>query len=346
MSLLEPSALKTSLRNGFERCYYFYGKSISDIEITVKYILNKTVKKDDSFNFFEFEGKGFNADEFAAACDALPVFAERTVVTVNDLNAETLGAEQIKRLLETITNLSETNCVIFYNTSIDITDGKRFPTAKNKKLCDAIEKTGIVTQFNLKTPAVLAKEIIRKAAALGSVISVPTAVCLAEVCNCDSLICERECEKLAAFCAGREITAADIDLLTPKNPDSGIFDLTKAVSMFDGARAMRIFRELIFQRIEPIAILYTLSANMLDLYRAKTASLSGRTPSNVKQDFKIAGNKGFTIDYAFRDSRNISIAHLRRCIRILADTDMTIKSFRGDPAILLEEVLVRMIFRD
>jgi DNA polymerase-3 subunit delta len=347
MSAIDPSALKTALKSGTERVYYFYGKNVTDIEATVKHLLSRLIKKgNEDFNRFSFFGKDFEADAFSAACDALPVFADCTVITVNDLNAEKLSADALKVVITAIEQLADTNCVIFYNTSVDITDGKKYPTAKNKKITDIAAKVGVVVEFNPKTAQMLSKEIIKKVSSLGGVISPSAAVFLAETCNCDSLICERECEKLCAFCAGREITADDIKAVTPAQPDSGIFDLTKAVAVFNGERALKIFRELIYQRVEPIAILYTLSANMLDLYRAKTAVMSGKSTADMKANFAYPKNRSFTVDNAFRDCRRPSLTHLRDCIKILAQTDAAIKSSRADPVILIEEALVRMIYRD
>jgi DNA polymerase-3 subunit delta len=344
MAILDIRSLRTALKTGLDRVYYFYGKNVADMEKAVRYIRSRAVKKSDElYNLREFSGKNFKAEEFAAACDCLPVFAEYTCVVVNDLNAESLNAAALKTVTETIEKLAATNCVIFYNSGIDITDGKRYPTTKNKKLIDIVSKNGTVTEFPQKTPGILAQDIMKYVSALGGDIKKDAAVFLANRVGGDSMIAERECEKLVAY-KKEEITIDDIKNLTPQELSSNIYDLARAVSAFDRVKAMSIFDELVKQRTKPMIILYSLSGSFLDLYRAKCAAVSGRSPDTVREDFSYPKNVGFRVDNAFRDSTHASLSHLHQCVNILSDTDIKMKSGGGDSVILLETALIKMLF--
>jgi DNA polymerase-3 subunit delta len=344
LAVIDVRTLKTALRAGTDRVYYFYGKNVADIEKAVRFIKSRAVKKSDElYNLREFSGKNFVTEEFSAACDCLPVFAELTCTVVNDLNAEKLPAAELTTLIDTVEKLAASNCVIFYQTGIDITDGKRYPTSKNKKLIDAVSKNGTVCEFPAKTAGILAQDIAKYISVLGGEISKEAAVFLANRVGFDSMIAERECEKLVGF-KKDEITIGDIKQLTPKELSSNIYDLAKAVSAFDRIRAMAIFDELIKQRTEPMTILYSLSGSFIDLYRAKCASVSALSPVEMREDFAYPKNVAFRVDNAFRDSNRASLSHLRECIKILSETDFKMKSGGGDSVILLETTLIKMLF--
>jgi DNA polymerase-3 subunit delta len=344
LAVIDTKTLRTALRGNIDRVYYLYGKNVTDIEKAVRFIKSRAVNKgDELYNLREFSGKNFSAAEFAAACDCLPVFSELTCTVVNDLNAEKLVAADLTLVLDTVEKLSATNCVIFYQSGIDITDGKRYPTSKNKKLIDCVSKNGTVCEFPAKTAGVLAQDIVKYISVQGGEISKDAALFLANRVGFDSMIAERECEKLVGF-KKDEITIDDIKLLTPKELSSNIYDLAKAVSAFDRIKAMSIFDELILQRTEPMTILYSLSTSFIDLYRAKCASVSARSPSAMREDFAYPKNVAFRVDNAFRDSNRAALSHLRECIKILSETDIKMKSGGGDSVILLETALIKMMF--
>jgi DNA polymerase-3 subunit delta len=346
LAVIDTRTLKTALRGSIDRVYYFYGKNVTDIEKAVRFIRSRAVKKSDElYNLREFSGKTFSAEEFAVACDSLPVFAELTCTVVNDLNAEKLAAADLKILIDTVEKLAASNCVIFYQTGIDITDGKRYPTSKNKKLIDTVSKNGTVCEFPAKTAGVLAQDIVKYVSQLGGSIAKDDALFLAARVSYDSMIAERECEKLVGY-KKDVITKDDIILLTPKELSSNIYDLAKSVSAFDRIRAMAIFDELIKQKTEPMTILYSLSGSFIDLYRAKCATVSAKSPAEMREDFAYPKNIAFRVDNAFRDSNRAALTHLRECIKILSETDFKMKSGGGDSVILLETALIKMMFSD
>ena len=345
MAELTESALKTALKNGqFERVYYFYGKDIAAVESYTKKLVSKLVDKDnETCNLHSFDGKTFDIDTFSDACEALPFFADYVCCTVCDLNAEGLPADTLKRLTEIVSDLPETTVLIFYYTSVDVTDGKKFPTAKNKKLMDAVSKAGGVSNFALKTPAALAKEIMAKVSKAGCGISKEAAEFLAVQCSCNTLLVENEVQKLTSYAQGNEITIDIIKELSPRQIETTSFDLAKAICRMDRRTAMRLLNDLTEEKTEPIAILYAVTGNMVDLYRARAAISCRKTAANVKEDFGYARNVQFRVDNAFRDVQKIPMPHLRNCMRVLADTDAAMKSSKTDHQILLEEAIVKML---
>ncbi len=345
MAVVTENDLKLAIRDRkFSRAYFFYGKDAAAAESYTKSIVSRTVKSgDEAYNLHAFDGKNFDMESFSDSCEALPVFAERVCCTVCDLNAEGLPADSLKRLTEIISNLPDTTLLIFYYTSVDVCDGKKYPTAKNKKLMDAVGKVGGVCNFALKTPSVLAKEIMAKVSKEGCGISREAAYFLAEQCSCNTLMIGNETDKLIAYAAGNEITVDTVKALSPGQLDTTSFDLAEAITAMNAASAMKLLGDLKAEKAEPIAILYSVTGSMLDLYRARAALAAGKSAADVKEDFGYAKNLGFRVDKAFKCVQKISMPHIRMCIKTLAETDIAMKSMKTDSMVLLEEAIVKML---
>ncbi len=345
MALISGNELNSAIKFArFSGVYYLYGKDIATVMNYKNMLIKKLFDKDNAdYNLHSFFGKNFDLDDFSNAVETLPMFADYVVCVVNDLNAESLPADRLSALIEVLSDIPETTIVIFYNSNIDVTDGKRFPTAKNKKLIDYITKVGSVANFAYKTPDVLAKEIITKAQKSGLEIERSNARIIAENCGCNSLLIEKELEKIISFTATGTITKETIDELCVKTIDATIFDLSNAVARNDRRKCFKLMSDLKQENVEPIPIIYAISNSLLDLYRAKLAITHGKTAKDVLADFSYAKNLSFRIDNAIRDARNYSLPHLRKCIDIIAKTDVAMKSLKTDNMILLEEAIIKML---
>ena len=134
VAVVTENDLKLAIKNRqYMRAYYFYGKDIAAVESCTNGLISRIVDKENSaYNFHAFDGKNLDFDAFSDACEALPFFADFVCCTVCDLNAESLNADSLKRLTEIVGDLPESTVLIFYYTSVDVSDGKKVPTAKNK----------------------------------------------------------------------------------------------------------------------------------------------------------------------------------------------------------------------
>ena len=166
-------------------------------------------------------------------------------------------------------------------------DGKRLISKKDLStfMTYAAGKNGGVCNFALKTPAVLTKEIMAGVSKEGCGISRDAAAFLAEQCSCNTLMIENEIEKLTAYASGNEITVDMIKALSPRQIETTTFDLARAITRMDAKAAMRLFGDLAQEKTESIIILYSITGNMLDLYRARAAMSCRKTAADVKEDF-------------------------------------------------------------
>lgn len=345
MATLTEADIKASIKNkDFKRSYYFYGKNSFEIENIVKLITLKSLNNSDpTYNYHKFEGKDIDISKLEDVCDALPVFSDYVCCCIEDLNAESLNSEQIKKLTNIINNLSDTTILIFFTANLDVCDGRRYPTIKNKKIIDAVNKEGITCICANKTPAEISKYIITRLSKSGCQIDKNTAIYLSEICLCNLQIINNEIDKLASYSQGKEIDRDTIDLLCPRQLEAVTFDIAKAIAKGDRKKAIFLLNELVDLRIEPISILYAIISSITDLYRSRVAINNRKSTSDVCKDFNYPKNMSFKIDYAFRDVSNLTVNQLREFMKILSTTDISMKSVKTDGVILLQEAIIKMM---
>jgi DNA polymerase III delta subunit len=342
MPEINASSLKKMLKTSLSRVYFIYGKNVNETEKTVNAIIKRAISPDSElFNFHRFNDRNFSAAEFANACSALPVFSDYTCTVVHDIVTEKLLADDVKMIIDTIQNLCETNVVVFYFTGYDITDGKKYPMAKAKKIVDICMKIGTVCVCNPKSQTEITKDIITYISANHGEISHDSANFLANICGFDSQIIRNECDKLLSY--NKIVTTENIEKLTPKQLDSNIYELARAVQNSDKKNVLKILHSLFIMRVEPISIMYSLSGTILDIYRVKLAEVNAKTSQNVKDDFSYPKVFGFRVDNAFRDVRKLRLSQIKHSLKIFSEIDLQMKSTSMDSEILLETAIIQMM---
>lgn len=344
MAIITEKELKSAIKSKvFKNVYCIYGKDLVAAEKYKNSIVNVAVKTDDVYNYHTFDGNNFVFDDFYEACEALPVFADHVCCVVNDLYAVKDNKDMLADIIKYIPDIPETTIVIIYYTSIDITEGKKYPAPKYKKLVDAAAKKGDVCQFGLRTPEELSKAIIARAVKNGCSISRENAIYLAKLCTCDTMITANETDKLIAYKSNGEITQEDIDLVSPRQLEATVFKLANAIARRDKKMSLSLLNDLILEKEEPISIIYAISSSIIDIYRTKLGIFKSKTITDISSDFAYKKNLEFRVKNAYNDARFFSVSHLRKCLQILSETDCELKSSKTDGIVLVQNAVVRML---
>ena len=346
MPCVNDIELAKSIRHGeISSLYYLYGQDIATIELYTKKLVNKLVEKEDqTYNLHNLNGKSLNFSELSDMCEALPMFSARVCITINDLDADEFGDNDFNYFCDILSNIPQTTTLIIYITGVSIFNKKNIIKTKNKKLLTLISKAGYVCDFAYKKPFELVKYINERVTKNGSTISKASAEYLATQCLCNLLLINNEIDKLCDYSNGQEITNNTINLLVSKQLDSNAFALAKAVAHFDAKNAMILLDELYAQQIDNIPILSAISMSFIDLYRARLAINDGVSQTDVAKDFNYKSRE-FVVKNAFRDCNSISADRLRKCIGILSDTDIALKSSRTSSRLLIEQAINSMLIK-
>ncbi|MGN1088847.1 MAG: DNA polymerase III subunit delta [Huintestinicola sp.] len=347
MAAIKDKELAAAIKSGdISGVYYIYGSDLYAVSDFKRKMVKAIVKAgDETYNLHEFRGKDMDVEELSEVCENLPVFAPALCVTVSDLDLDTdkLSESKMKLLLETAGNLPDTTVLIFYTANIDICGGKKYPTPKNKKLIDLIAKKGTVCEIPLKSRNEYIRMLSSAASKRGCGMDDRAAGMLYDRCCGDMNMVMGELEKLCSYANGGVVDTAAVELLTPETSDAKAYNLADAAAAGNIGRTMELYHELIANRSDPIYLLYVITGSMLDLYRARIALDCGHGVADAAADFGYPKSTEFRLKNAFSSVRKTSAAHLRKCMEILADADIAMKSGAGAPEIILEEAIVKMI---
>lgn len=345
MPLVDEINLGRQIRNNdIANLYLFYGKDVASIENFTKKLLKKLVPAgSDDMIHKVFDGRVFDLSYFADVCESYPMFSERNIISVNDFNADSLNAADYKFLTQILQNLPESTVVIFYVTSVDLYKSKTKLTEKNQKFVDFCTKHGTVCNFSLKSVNEMGKIIAQKVTKKGSVISKKNAEYLAEKLNGDTVLMNSEIEKLTSFVNDGEITSDIIDSLCVRKLDADVFKLASAIAQKNSRKTFAILDELYSLQAESIQIISAMSMSFVDIYKAFVGKARGKNPSQICEDFKYPKYRSFAVTNAYKESSEFIPRRIRRCMRILSQADIAMKSQRTDRRLILEKAIIQML---
>ncbi len=346
MSSVSPTILGKQIREGsISKLYYFYGHDVSTLESYTNRLVTRLCPPEaQAMNLHKFDGKKLDIPELADACQALPMFADRVVITINDLNLDSVGKEDADALRKILKGIEEGTTVIIYATAADLYKNKKNLTDKNKRFCEMCDKIGVTCDFALKNTIEMGKAIAAELARSGCTISRRNAEYLAELCLCNTAFVKQEVKKLSDYLGKGEITREHIDLLCIKHVESDGYSLAVNVLRSRAELVFKRLSELSEQNYEPFEILGIISFSMTDMYRAKLARSSGRSISDVVNDFDYPRNREFAVRNMFNDCGNISLQRIRSTLSILSDTDLVLKthsSGKSSDMLTLEQGLAK-----
>lgn len=324
------------------RVYYLYGAESYLKKQYADRLVNKAVPDDPSgFNIMKLDGKTTDIDTIADAAMALPLFAPRRCVLVNDFNPEALIEADFAKLQELLDELPDTTVLIFTTLSQE-SGGKKGLPAKWSRFIKLADKAGAVAELGQREEGDLVNYARTYAEKQGSRMENSTAreVCERSGWKLDKLLLELD--KLCAYRPKAEITIEDVELLCTKQLDAMVYDLSKAIAEGNFEKAMSLIDIYRYNREEPVAVLAALSAATIDFYRIKCGRAAGRQAKDVFKDFNYKGNPN-RFYYVEKDAERLTPRYLSGALDILLRCDYDMKSSKVDSFTLLEETVTRLL---
>ena len=333
---MTEAQLKDTIKKGEANLYVLYGAETYLVEQYARLIARQTVEEGfDAFNLHRFDGQEVDAAQLEDAVEALPLMSDRKCVLVRDYDV----APDHERVMKLTAQVPDSCVLVFWYVSAQ-PDGR-----KNvwKEFLKQAEQVGVVMNFARKDVSDAAKMLAAGAKRRGCQLDVADARYLVEQVGNDLNLLLCELEKLCALVPDGVITRRHIDDACPKNLETRVFDLSKAILRRRADEAYALLHQLRVRREEPVAILGVLSNAFADLYRAKVAAAGGLTAESLAADFKSYKGKEFRLRNAERDVRRLSTDVLRECLSAILDADLSLKSSRTAPRIVVEELLAKLL---
>ena len=125
------------------RVYFFYGEEVFLLHHYLKQLQKMIIDPlTESFNYHKLTAETFDMQSFADSVENLPMMAERTMVVVDEIDIFKLNESDRERMAEILADIPDYCTVVF---SYETTPFK--PDKRLKKLWEAVEKNGILVEF-------------------------------------------------------------------------------------------------------------------------------------------------------------------------------------------------------
>ncbi|MBO5349255.1 MAG: DNA polymerase III subunit delta [Clostridia bacterium] len=329
--------LEKELKDGnLSSIYLLYGKETYLLENSVKKIKKLFGNLVDGLNYIKIDNS--NLDNLIPELQTPAFGFEKKLIIVKDtdlLKKQTKKKNQFiidkiekisSYINQNIDDIKEQNILIFIEEDIE----------KNN-LYKEIEKIGIICNFEAEKLPEIAKRIKYICNAYSVNIDAPTLNYFIESCGTNMQDLINEIRKLIEY-VGKEgtIKKENIDLLSIKQFESVIFDLTDSLGKKNVSKALTVLKNLLYAK-EPIQkILITLYNHFKKLYIVK---LCEKYKKDVSENLKLKPNQTFLVSKYKKQSSYFSEDELRNILFQFVKLDEGYKSGVIDLNIGLESVI-------
>jgi len=276
----------------------------------------------EAFNHERFAGRELESiSPVLEACGQLPMMAERRLVELSDPEAVAKGrgpaaTKALDYLVEYVKEPNPTTVLVLVSSGID----------GRSRLVTAAKKTGLVEKFEpLKKDEDAVAFVLEQAARTQTRIDRATANALVQLVGTgpSDLVHALERASLHAG-AGQPVTQDDLDAVVSHTREAVIFELTDAVGMGDGPRALAVLAHLFHESSQPEigqanAVLGMLIRQMRLVFAARMA---GEGHGSIEE---ITGVPPFVARKLAGQARRFDEARLRRAYAALCRFDRDLK---------------------
>ncbi len=338
MALFDEKQLKQHIKSkNFFRVYLIFGDESYLKKLYSEMIISNTVDPAfESFNFECFDGKGLDLRDVYERAMLMPMMSDKRGIIVDDFKLDGLADKDIKAMDAAFEALPQSTVLIFRQELVP------FSKKSGKKTAALFDKYGAVCELNKRKGMELYRPLISSASKHGCELDIAVAQYLVSCVGDDFNVLINELSKVCSYVGEGAITKADIDAVAIKTVDSKVYQLTKALIANNFDKAYETLDSLIKQKTEPEYILGAIVGTYVDMYRVKVTSAGGERASTLKDYFNYRGRE-FTIDNSVRDSSRLDISVLRRCLDILSEADMKLKTGRDLGSLVIEQLMVKLL---
>lgn len=328
--------LKTDLKSGqLERCYLLYGEE----DYLRGYYFERMRKKlldgpAEEFNYHRFSKETLDWNEVAAAVEAMPMMAERTLVEIDDVDLYKEPETAREQIIAILSDLPDYCCVVFLYDTVEFSPDRRL-----KKLHTAVEQNVQLVEFRRQSAADIRAWVRRQAMAGGKDIDNAASDYLAFLTDNSLSAMQSELLKLTAYAAGKLITKQDIDAVVEPTLTAVSFDISNAIVDGSYDRALGKLRELLAMQQEPILLLGAIATQMRRILCAKVLSENGKGGDSL---MKLCGIGEYPARLTMGAARKLSSKFCTDAAELCLETDRQMKSSYDRPERLLELLLIRL----
>lgn len=287
-------------------------------------------------NTSEFEGSSADVAEIIGAVTSYPFLADKRLVIVKGLiawlsrkGAGETGKKGVERLISELPNLPEWSRLILW---------EREKIADNNKVIKAGQSADNGFEKAFIVPKDTTQWIIKRAKDhYEAVIEPAAASALASVTTNDLRRADNELFKLVSYLNNeRNITEADVALLTPYVAEANMFEMIDALAEGRGKVAAVMVQRLLEQQEDVFGLMGMVIRQFRLLLLTKEFLQGGGYPAQVAETLGI---HRFSAEKLAKQSRLFDVEQLEIIFRTIHDYDVQIKTGRIEPRLAIDMLI-------
>lgn len=261
-----------------------YGSNVMRIDEKATSLAKNYVGEVDDFNMISLNYKETSIEAIIEEAQTLPFLSEKKVLIINDVFSFT-GAKtksdvthDIDLFIDYITHKNDDTLVIFkvFNQQLD----------KRKKITKLIQKNGEVTEISEMTEAELQQYIEQRLSKENISIDKEAIQLFLQRTGMDYTAVTNELEKLVLY-VENHVTSNDVNEIVSISLEQNIFKLTDFILINKKTEAVKLVRELVLQKEEPMKLLHLIVNQFRMLYQVKLLLKEGFQQDYIARQLKV-----------------------------------------------------------
>ncbi len=285
------------------------------------------------------DGPAPGVEEIIMSAGTISFFGTRRLVEMPALQPTAYTEKDMAEVIDAIE--SAENAVFVIYSVFGEERGKIKIPKLAKKLIDACEKLGYAAEVAKPGPQQMRSMLRSRAEKQDTILSENAAATLLERCGEDLFQLENEVDKLAAASGYTEITPALVAQFATQNLEADVFDMVRAVTGRNAAKACQKLDALLRLQNEPIAITAAMIGSYVDMARVKAGQAVRKPYGQVHKDFGYRGSD-YRLKKSMETASRYTLAQLTACLDILLELDKDLKGSPVDKAVLMQTALCRL----
>ncbi|MEW6142392.1 MAG: DNA polymerase III subunit delta [Chloroflexota bacterium] len=285
-------------------------------------------------NITELDGRLLKTVELRDVCGVLPFFGDKRIVVVYDLLKRfeppkpTPG--QLPKKQKTLADLDEWKGLAVYaaemppTTTLVLIDDE---IKSENPLFKALSPVADVQQFPAPKAEKVKAWIVNRVREAGGSISPDAVKKIEELVGPDLWAISNELDKLMSYCAGRDITAADVRLMVSHSREENIFALADAVLEGRADEAQHSFARIVQEGTEPLAVLAMVARQLRLTIQAKAIGTKTPLPELARK----LGVEQWKARKPLDMAKRFTMDRLKLVYGKLLDADIAMKTSRYHP---------------
>ena len=258
--------------------------------------------------------------ELLNACNVMPFLAKVRLIIVQDLFTSKPDKTFEKELLAYLPTMPETTRLFFLESKSVRSNHAILKLAES-------DENGYAKQFSKPEGAALERWVRQQVSEKNGRIAHQAAHMLAANVGNDLQILDNEIEKLLLYKGEEEITAKDVELLSPYAAEANIFDLVDAIGNRNSKHASLLLQKKFTEGADPFYLFSMFIRQFRLLLQVKELVESGLRPPGISKALKM---HSFVAGKLYQQCQGFSLSQLEQIYRHLLEIDVGVKTGRNE----------------